>query len=207
IGFKSGFIVSDRSEIHPGGYHFCFDTRNEEDKMSYINPIWLHESEENLSLINEWNTCIRFPIKQNGRSNSLNSKFDDIHARLLLFLNRLRQIEIFHEKQNNQTDVQIFTRIDHAQGQIIELQKKTTSEQIIKCFWLVVQTVVQIPINIKMQFNDIKCDGESTTIAITYPLDHIHENSSYENLPCQPLFAYLPLRSYGFRFILQCDFD
>ncbi|CAF2946901.1 unnamed protein product, partial [Rotaria sp. Silwood2] len=207
IGFKSVFMVSDRPEIHSGGYHFCFDTRNEEDKMSYINPIWLDECEENLSLINEWNTCIRLPIKQNGRSNSLNSKFDDIHARLLLFLNRLRQIEIIHEKRNNQIDVQIFTRIDHAQGQIIELQKKTTSEQIIKSFWLVVKTVVQIPINIKMQFNDIKCEAESTTIAIAYPLDHIHENSSYENLPCQPLFAYLPLRSYGFRFILQGDFE
>ncbi len=71
----------------------------------------------------------------------------DIHARLLLlFLNRLRQIEIIREKE-----FQIFTRIDHTQGQIIELQKKTsTSEQTIKSFWLVVKTVVQIPINIKV---------------------------------------------------------
>jgi hypothetical protein len=31
--------------------------------------------------------------------------------------------------------------------------------------------------------------------------------SSYEKLPNQPLFAYLPLRSFGFRFILQGDFE
>ncbi|CAF4848454.1 unnamed protein product [Rotaria sp. Silwood1] len=208
IGFKSVFMVSHRPEIHSGNYHFCFDTKNEKDKMSYINPIWLDDCEENLSLINEWKTCIRLPIKQDGRADSLKRKFDDIHARLLLFLNRLRQIEIIDQKRNNQTDIKIFTRIDHAQGQIIELQKKTTSEQIIKSFWLVVKKVVQLPINIKvMQFSDIKCDAESTTLAIAYPLDHIHEKSSYENLPCQPLFAYLPLRSYGFRFILQGDFE
>ncbi|CAF3179029.1 unnamed protein product [Rotaria sp. Silwood2] len=201
-------MVSHRPEIHSGNYHFCFDTKNEKDKMSYINPIWLDDCEENLSLINEWKTCIRLPIKQDGRVDSSKRKFDDIHARLLLFLNRLRQIEIIDQKRNNQTDINIFTRIDHAQGQIIELQKKTTSEQIIKSFWLVVKKVVQLPINIKvMQFSDIKCDAESTTLAIAYPLDHIHEKSSYENLPCQPLFAYLPLRSYGFRFILQGDFE
>ena len=58
-----------------------------------------------------------------------------------------------------------------------------------------------------MQFSDVKCDAESTTIAIAYPLDNIHEMSSYENLPQQSLFAYLPLRQYGFRFILQGDFE
>jgi hypothetical protein len=31
--------------------------------------------------------------------------------------------------------------------------------------------------------------------------------SSYEKLLTQPLFAYLPLRSFGFRFILQGDFE
>lgn len=58
-----------------------------------------------------------------------------------------------------------------------------------------------------MQLGDVKHDVESTIIAIAYPLDHIHEKSSYEALSSQPLFAYLPLRSYGFRFILQGDFE
>jgi hypothetical protein len=58
-----------------------------------------------------------------------------------------------------------------------------------------------------MQLSDVKSDVESTTIAIAYPLDAIHESSSYQILSSQPLFAYLPLRSYGFHFILQGDFE
>ena len=58
-----------------------------------------------------------------------------------------------------------------------------------------------------MLLSDVKCDVESTTIAVAYPLDAIHEVSSHQSLPSQPLFAYLPLRSYGFRFILQGDFE
>lgn len=38
-------------------------------------------------------------------------------------------------------------------------------------------------------------------------MDAIQQGSSYQTLPAQPLFAYLPLRSYSFRFILQADFE
>ncbi len=146
IGFKSVFMITDRPEIHSGDYHFCFDTKNGTEQIGYIRPIWLDQYQENLPSSNEWKTCIHLPIKQEKRTDRLKKNFDDIHARLLLFLNRLRQIEIIREKE-----FQIFTRIDHAQGQIIELQKKTsTSEKTIKSFWLVAKTVVQIPINIKV---------------------------------------------------------
>lgn len=57
-----------------------------------------------------------------------------------------------------------------------------------------------------MKLRDVKGEVDSTTIAIAYPLGGIQESST--QLPStQPLFAYLPLRSYGFRFILQADFE
>ena len=61
-------------------------------------------------------------------------------------------MEIIRQRGNDLTDLQIFTRIDHAQGQIIELQKKKGSEQIVRSFWLVVKKVVQLPINVKVSF-------------------------------------------------------
>ncbi|CAF1279749.1 unnamed protein product [Adineta steineri] len=208
IGFKSVFMVSHRPEIHSGDYHFCFDTDLGKEQIGYIRPIWLEQSEELLPSTSDWTTCIRLPIKMEERGFGLKRNFDDIHARLLLFLNRLRQIEIVREKDNHEINTRIFTRIDHANGQIIELQERTTtSENILRSFWLVVKTTSEIPLNIKRQLNDVKGDIQSTIIAIAYPLDAIHESSSYAILPSQPLFAYLPLRSYGFRFILQGDFE
>lgn len=32
-------------------------------------------------------------------------------------------------------------------------------------------------------------------------------HGSFQSLVQQPVFAFLPLRSYGFRFIIQADFD
>jgi hypothetical protein len=53
---------------------------------------------------------------------------------------------------------------------------------------------------------EAKCDVHSTTIAIAYPLSGL-QKLVQQLPPAQPLFAYLPLRSYGFRFILQADFE
>lgn len=110
----------------------------------------MSECEENIGEISEWNTCIRLPIKPSKRNDRLRRNFDDIHAKLLLFLNRLRRIEIVRQKGNGMQNLQVYTRVDHAQGQIIELQKQMGSEAMERSFWLVVKKVVQLPINIKV---------------------------------------------------------
>ncbi|RXN31303.1 hypothetical protein ROHU_036186 [Labeo rohita] len=54
-------------------------------------------------------------------------------------------------------------------------------------------------------FNEIKDDVESTELALAFQLS---DSSSCDVKPQkQPVFAFLPLRSFGFRFIIQGDFD
>ena len=144
-------MVSNRPEIHSGHFHFCFDTVDGTDQIGYIRPIWLDKYDEEVPSIDEWTTCIRLPIKQEKRGERVKRNMDDIRARLLLFLHRLRQIEIIRQQGNNEIDSRIFTRIDHFQGQIIELQeRRTTSNEIIKNFWLVVKKVIEVPTDIKV---------------------------------------------------------
>jgi len=149
IGFKSVFMVSHRPEIHSRNYHLRFDTVDGTQQIGYIRPIWLDHYEEVLPNSDEWTTCIRLPIKQETRRDQLQRNFDDIQARLLLFLNRLRQIEIINQQSTSYTS-RVFTRIDHAQGRIIELQEKTNNESVINNFWLVIKKVIEVPANIKV---------------------------------------------------------
>ncbi|CAF2878871.1 unnamed protein product [Rotaria sp. Silwood2] len=205
IGFKSVFMVSNRPEIHSRDYHFCFDTADGKEQIGYIRPIWLDKCDELLPSAEEWTTCIRLPIQRGSR---LEENFDNIQAKLLLFLNRLRRIEIVGQLSSATTNDQsrIFTRIDHANGEIIELQETTTNGTVTKNLWLVVKKVLQVPEHIKEKLREVKCDVHSTSIAIAYPLNNL-QNLIQQLPPAQPLFAYLPLRSYGFRFILQADFE
>jgi hypothetical protein len=152
IGFKSVFMVSHRPEIHSRNYHLRFDTVDGTEQIGYIRPIWLDQYEEVLPNSEEWATSIRLPIKKETRRDQLQQNFDDIQPRLLLFLNRLRQIEIINQQDSSSTNnsSRIFTRIDHAQGQIIELQEKIMDKPLINNFWLVIKKVIEIPTDIKV---------------------------------------------------------
>lgn len=149
IGFKSVFMVSHRPEIHSRNYHIRFDTVNGTHNIGYVQPIWLDQYEEELPNPNEWTTCIRLPIKKEAARDKLKQNFDDIQARLLLFLNRLRQIEIINQ-ENTSSTTKVFTRIDHAQGQIIELQEKSIDKPTISNYWLVIKKVIEVPKDIKV---------------------------------------------------------
>ena len=160
IGFKSVFMVSHKPEIHSRNYHLRFDTVNGTEKIGYIRPIWLDEYEETLPDSSEWTTCIRLPIKQDTERTRLQRNFNDVQAKLLLFLNRLRQIEIINQPEvtSNTHHKRVFTRIDHAQvqiiddsqGQIIELREKATDKPSVTNLWLVVKKVINVPKDIKV---------------------------------------------------------
>ena len=67
---------------------------------------WLDKYDEELPDANEWTTCIRLPIQRDIR---LKESFDNIRAELLLFLNRLRRIEIIG---------QLTSSVNHGQSHI-----------------------------------------------------------------------------------------
>lgn len=152
IGFKSVFMISHRPEIHSGSYHLRFDTDEGKQQIGYIRPIWLDHYDEALPDREEWRTCIRLPIRQDTRGDRLQRNFNDIQAKLLLFLNRLRQIEIINEQEITATSdgKRVFTRIDHAQGHIIELHEETLSGEVINNLWLVVKKIIEVPESVKV---------------------------------------------------------
>ncbi|XP_075922545.1 uncharacterized protein LOC142930155 isoform X2 [Petromyzon marinus] len=57
----------------------------------------------------------------------------------------------------------------------------------------------------------MKENVEATELALAFPLEQAEPGERSGGLPSlldkQPVFAFLPLRSYGFRFIIQGDFE
>lgn len=199
IGFKSVFTVTDRPEIHSNNYHIKFDLSN--GHIGYILPEWLNDYEISLnkqknyinSILDEkdFNTCIRLPLKsesemQRHKSSLLTNNFNDIKPNLLLFLNRLRKLAIINRNGKNR----IYERIDKDQN-LVEI---VSGED--KCHkWFVIRDVIDVPESIR----PADC-VKSTELCLAFPLDDL------ENLEKMDVFAYLPLRSFGFKFIIQADF-
>ncbi|XP_074476701.1 uncharacterized protein LOC141758850 isoform X3 [Sebastes fasciatus] len=192
IGFKSVFKVTDCPEIHSNGFHLRFDKTC--GPMGYILPHWTEDErllDTQLKDMKQhsWTTKICLPLR--SESHQTRNLFHDVHPSLLLFLHRLRSISIYNQSEKRLVTM---TRKDLSHN-VLEVEHTEGTER-----WLVVKTTVQP--------KKIKEDVESTELALAFQLD---SNITESDIVCQPqkqpVFAYLPLRSFGFRFIIQGDFD
>uniref|UniRef100_UPI00398E4A41 uncharacterized protein isoform X2 n=1 Tax=Pristiophorus japonicus TaxID=55135 RepID=UPI00398E4A41 len=192
IGFKSVFKVTDRPEIHSNGFHICFDKHS--GPMGYILPHWV-DDERPVELMGSevektrWTTKIVLPLKsQNQQTQNL---FHDIDPSLLLFLHRLRSITIINKVKGQDF---LVTRRDLSNN-ILEVKHKTGADR-----WLVIKTILDA--------RKLKENVQCTELALAFKLDTERRNVGSRCQPEKhPVFAFLPLRSFGFRFIIQGDFD
>ncbi|CAF1164398.1 unnamed protein product [Adineta ricciae] len=197
IGFKSVFTICDRPEIYSNGYQICFDAHN--GPIGYILPNWINDENRDNDYLN-WSTRICLPLKsetemQKHKSRSLTESFHDIHPSLLLFLNRLRSITIDNRLTHSK---HIYERIDLPGTKIIEIHCEQTIEK-----WFVIKKQLPIPNEIQTNLETLI---ESTEIALAFPLHEIRSNEQFK-LTKQDVYAYLPLRTFGFTFIIQADFE
>ncbi|KAM4524399.1 uncharacterized protein PAE49_000724 isoform 2-T3 [Odontesthes bonariensis] len=191
IGFKSVFKVTDCPEIHSNGFHLRFDKNC--GPMGYILPHWV-ENERPLNTQlkdikrHSWTTKICLPLR--SESHQTRNLFHDVHPSLLLFLHRLRSITIYNQSEKRLVSM---TRKDLSHN-VLEVEHTEGIER-----WLVVKTT--------LHSKKIK-DVESTELALAFQLGgDVAEGDVVCQPQKQPVFAYLPLRSFGFRFIIQGDFD
>ncbi|KAM8836563.1 uncharacterized protein AB9W97_002193 isoform 1-T8 [Spinachia spinachia] len=192
IGFKSVFKVTDCPEIHSNGFHLQFDKTC--GPMGYILPNWKEDERPLDTQLKDmhqhsWTTKIFLPLRL--ESHQTRNLFHDVHPSLLLFLHRLRSISIYNEIEKRHVTM---TRRNLSHN-VLEVKHTEGIER-----WLVVKTTVKP--------KKIKEHVDSTELALAFQLNN---NATKCDMVCQPqkqpVFAYLPLRSFGFRFIIQGDFD
>ena len=185
IGFKSIFKVTDSPEIHSNGFHFRFDRSNPQDLLGYVVPHW-HEPSINL----DDRTTLIIPAKAN-RSFSISS-LSDISDTLLLFLQKLRKLEIETNEGLNS-----FQRTDLGAVTKLATIKPNEGEK----------HQIFLRKSFKVDMSDIhepKREGiNETEIVLAFPIDE--SGKAAPIFGCET-FAFLPIRDFGFKFYIQADF-
>ncbi|XP_031130819.1 protein NO VEIN-like isoform X3 [Ipomoea triloba] len=202
IGFKSVFRVTDAPEIHSNGFHIKFDITK--GQIGFILPTLVPPCDIDLytRLVytdtepitsNFWKTCIVLPFRssmlEDSAINNIASMFSDLHPSLLLFLHRLQCIK-FRDMLSNS---------------FIVMRKEVIGDGIVrvscgkeKMDWLVVSHELQADV--------IRSDVQTTEISMAFTLQETVDGNYNPYLNQQPVFAFLPLRKYGLKFIIQGDF-
>jgi len=187
IGFKSIFMVTNKPRVYSNGFQFEFKY-DEKKPISIIIPHWVNYIP---SFVEPSETNIILQLKDEVKS-ELN-KFTKIDPCLLLFLRKLITIIIQDKTQNKperkieRYDSEGKVKITHPDGED---------------YWKVIKAPesLKVPENIK---EEKRKDVTETEIILAFPLK---SNGSANTSTEQKLFVYLPIRSYGFKFIIQADF-
>ncbi len=184
IGFKSVFKISDEPHIFSNGFQFQFKSIDEELGLGYIVPYWIDKTP---AFIDKFLTNIVLPLKNEVKEEL--SKFSEIEPELLLFLRRLSKIEIY----NKVDDVFHSYSKNKENGNV----KITSNEK--EDFYRLIESPLKVPENIQEEKRELK----ETKLVLGFP---INENGTAKTDSEQKVFAFLPTRSYGFKFMIQADF-
>ncbi|XP_043719749.1 protein NO VEIN isoform X2 [Telopea speciosissima] len=199
IGFKSVFRVTDAPEIHSNGFHVKFDVS--EGQIGFVLPTVVPPCHVDVfsrllcceTNTTSWNTCIVLPFRstliEGMGMGSIISMFSDLHPSLLLFLHRLQCIKF----KNMLDDTLIVMRRETIGNGIVKVSHGKEN----MCWFVATQ---------KLQANVFRSDVQTTEIAIAFTLQESDNGDYKPKLEQQPVFAFLPLRTYGLKFILQGDF-
>lgn len=189
IGFKSVFTVSDAPEIHSNGFHFCFDRSDPSKLLGYVIPTWREPIRE----VDPSRTTIILPAKSGSVFET--TRLDEVDGRLLLFLNKIRELDIRTPnglREYRRTDARRMTVLTskHGGGQ-------GEGEQPERYF----RSTKAVDMNGIVE--EKRKDVVSTELSLAFPVNGhgkaMPDRSSF-------VFAFLPIREYGLRFCIQGDF-
>jgi len=192
IGFKSVFMVADKVQIYSKGFQFQF-WHNEKNPLwkkwehaTMIIPEWVDEIPD---FVDPTQTNIVLYLKSEIR-NEINRYLEEIHPSLLLFLRKLKVIEIVDKDGNKVKRMEL-----HEKDGIVEVIYNGR-----KSYWKVIKKLFEVPQDID---EERRRDVSETEIILAFPLK---DDYSLDTSNEQFVFAYLPIRKYGFKFIIQADF-
>ena len=185
IGFKSVFMVSDEPHIYSNDFQFKFEYNNK-DPTSIITPIWVDSVPDFIDLAQ---TNILLHLKDKEES-EIGHDIRDIDPSLLLFLRKLKVIEIEDKIQDRHEKIK---RYDHT-GKVKIVYEEGED------YWRVIKKKLEVPDYIE----EVKREYiHETEIILAFPLK---EDETADASNKQSVFAFLPIREYGFKFIIQADF-
>jgi hypothetical protein len=190
IGFKSVFTVSNAPEIHSNGYHFRFDRTDEANLLGYVVPEWCEPPDE----ASPGTTAIVLPAAPGYEFSK--ETLEDLDARLLLFLSKLREIELLQGDERT-----IFRRRDKKGVSLLTTSVECPGAQP----HIEESRFVRVSVDFSMEKvpDEKRPEISTSSVVLAFPVD---ASGAAAPEPESYVFAFLPIRRAGFKFSIQADF-
>ncbi|VUC27247.1 unnamed protein product [Clonostachys rosea] len=188
IGFKSVFRVATKVWIYSGGYKFALDRTK---PLGIITPTW----EDFPEIPPEDGTAMYFQLSNDCDDKSLWYQIQLLDPNTLIFLTRLRELRLVvpragrpHERRLRREDKQMHHQV--MESKIFENDQRTLH-------YLICQYTTQ-----DMPKEEKRPDRRTSDILLAFP--KLEDSNSCPR--SQMIYAFLPIRDCGFKFLIQADF-
>ncbi|KAF2177739.1 hypothetical protein K469DRAFT_676716 [Zopfia rhizophila CBS 207.26] len=190
IGFKSVFRVSDAVWIQSSCYSFKFD-KNE--RLGMIAPIWTEFPEQS----RRGYTSILLKLSRNCNVEELIHDVIALDPRLLIFLQKLKRVNVTIEEFGRSDRRTYLDRQDTLNDiannyQIVTLHHRMTPLS---------YRIFRVPVR-GLPPEPNRPDHTESEILLAFPI----KDDGSPKIESQSVYAFLPIRDYGFKFLLQADF-
>ncbi|KAI9679215.1 MAG: hypothetical protein M1817_005234 [Caeruleum heppii] len=202
IGFKSVFKVAQRVQIHSPPYSFDLDQARD---LGMITPCWVPEILPSSETRDDCQTQITLFPSSGETFGKLAKYFQDVDPTLLVFLRKLKCIQVTIDQLPGRSPsscsysttwaaegsfVTVLTRHLSFDSPPLELVSSKKRYHVFK------STCEDLPPE------PLRQDIETAEVVLAFPVNGASEPLDEE----QSVHAFLPVRGYGFRFLIQADF-
>jgi hypothetical protein len=204
IGFKSVFMAAWRVHIQSGDFSFDFVHRKGDSGMGMITPIWQEVTDPDLPFevtrITLYLHDHSDPAERERDRQIINQQFHELQDTLLLFLRKLRKIEVsFYDEEGHQTKSTQYTlsRIETSDTAVIERTCTNIAENRKRIYHIVKHTARGLARSENRDLSEAEEASRSfatSEIVLAFPVTP----DSIPIIEPQEVFAFLPIKRMGF---------
>ncbi|UPK97203.1 hypothetical protein LCI18_008138 [Fusarium solani-melongenae] len=211
IGFKSVFMAAWKVHIQSGPYSFYFQHRPSDSGIGMVTPIWQEPTEE----LPQHMTRMTLHLHTEGDHGSISAQRDNVRQQLrelsgnvLLFMRKLKVIRIVIDEDGTTTST-VFSKSE-TDGSRIRILKTVTqddgnSDTSSTLYHITKRQVHNLSKNENRTYSeeeDRLREYSTAEVVLAFPLTPEHEPV----IESQEVFAFLPVQTAGFSFLIQSDF-
>ncbi|AQQ70060.1 HSP90 family protein [Limihaloglobus sulfuriphilus] len=192
IGFKSVFKITNSPSIFSNGFQFSLPENDEETKLGYIVPKWIDIIPNEIN--RDWTTIILPLNKENDAVNNLLKYLEEIEPETILFLKRIKKIEIVVDTPKDNYKI-VIEKKDESYPLVKLIHCKNAEGFRTAVYWINSEEFDKP----EYAYSDKRPKTQKRVVSVALPLN---KKSSQ-----QKLFAYLPVwEETGIPFLINADF-
>ncbi|KAF9772494.1 hypothetical protein IL306_009798 [Fusarium sp. DS 682] len=204
IGFKSVFMAAWKVHIQSNGFSFSFTHRQGDSGLGMVTPLWEDMDEHLGSSLTRITLLLHKsddPEEDARRRETIRLQFQDLKHTILLFLRKLRKVQVSFFDDND-TETSSTTYSLHGSNPVTV--KKETLEGVEERQYHVTKHIAEnIPKSENRTYSDEQDRADSSAeVVLAFPL----AESGAPIVENQDVFAFLPMRPMGFKFLIHTDF-